>query len=362
MPKHLYEDEEFAQEVYQEENDANFARQVEQELLDEDLARQLARAEERALAAEERARGPPPSRPWTLRRVCSYFVPMVIVVVGMVALLYAMRKDSVETIPNMPNFGGPYFEDEDPWEGLKPDDVVKWNNGGSGGLRLEVVDALSGQWEQIFYDVVNDWGNGNPKALILTTEKAGHDKDCEPVDNKSKVCNGYYGDTQWRGINQVLIQNGYIVATTSKMNEFYLSKASVAQKRYTMCHEVGHSFGLPHSDEDFFNPDLGNCMDYTSNPEANMSPDETNFDFLAQLYGSAPARRLSSQRPERTESVIPDHVRAKLRQIVPILENRVDGEEQPEGWRLLHRSLSSESHAISLGDGWSVQVNKLLVN
>ena len=54
MPKHLYEDEALAQEVFEEEKDAHYARRVEQELRDEELARQLARAEERALAAEER--------------------------------------------------------------------------------------------------------------------------------------------------------------------------------------------------------------------------------------------------------------------------------------------------------------------
>lgn len=368
MPKHLYEDEALAQEVYMEENDAHYAIKVEQELRDEELARQLARAEERALAAEERARGPPPSRPWTFKRVCSYVVPMVIVAVGIVALLYAMRKDTTETIPNLPNFGAPFFEDEDPWEGLKPGDVVKWNNGGSGGLRLEVIDALQGHWEDIFHDVINDWDNGTPKTLELSTEKEGHDPECEPDDNKSKVCNGNYGDTQWRGINQVLIQNGYIVATTSKMNEFYLEKASVAQKRYTMCHEIGHSFGLPHTDEDFFNPDLGNCMDYTSNPSANLSPDESNFVFLKDLYGAVPAegRFLASSQRTRGEEVkqrgIPDGVRAKLREVVPRLENRSDGNTRQDGWRLLHRSLRTETHALSLGNGWTVRVNKLLVD
>ena len=188
-------------------------------------------------------------------------------------------------------------------------------------------------------------------------EKEGHHSDCEPVDNKAKVCNGNYGDTLWRGINQVLIQNGYIVATTSKMNEFYLNKASVAQKRYTLCHEMGHSFGLPHTDEDFFNPDLGNCMDYTANPAANMSPDISNFRFLEDLYGNIPERKT-----RRTQSAqrIPDEIRAKLKELVPRLENRVDGDAQKDGWRLLHRSRRGESHAMSLGDGWTVQVNKLL--
>jgi len=371
MPMHLYEDESLAQEVYQEENDVQFARKVEQELHDEELARQLARAEERALAAEERARGPPPTRPWTMKRVCSYVVPLVIVVLGVVALLYAMRSDKTQTIPNI-SFGGSFFEDEDPWQGLKPGDVVRWNNGGAGGLELQVVDALESQWEDIFHAVVEDWDSGTPKVLKLATQKAGPDPDCEPIDNKSKVCNSDYGDTQWRGINQVLIQNGYIISTTSKMNEYYLKKSSEAQKRYTMCHEIGHSFGLPHSDEDFFNADLGNCMDYTSNPAANISPDESNFKFLADLYGTVPARRtrrglvqaqqappVASSRPSSSSTSIPDAIRQKLKDVVPRLENRAEGNAHEDGWRLLHSSSQGESHAMSLGNGWSVEMHKL---
>ena len=212
MPRHLYEDERLAQEVYQEENDHTFARKVEQELRDEELARQLARAEERALAAEERARGPPPRRPWTARRVCSYVVPLVIVVVGIVALLFAMRSDSTDTIPNFPNFGGSFFEDEDPWEGLKPGDVVKWNNGGSGGLEMDMIDALDSKWEDIFHSVVADWDNGSPRSLKLSTQKQGADPECEPVDNKSKVCNSNYGDTQVSTVTLILISLAFSVA------------------------------------------------------------------------------------------------------------------------------------------------------
>lgn len=49
---------------------------------------------------------------------------------------------------------------------------------------------------------------------------------------------------------------------------------------------LGHGFGLPHWDEDFYNKNLGNCMDYTNDPSVNMQPSESNFIFLADLYGS----------------------------------------------------------------------------
>ena len=226
----------FQEEV--EEDDPINGGTYEQELLDEELARQLARAEERALAAEERSRGPPPARPWTMKRACSFIVPIVIVVVGTVALIYAIKEESIApaTIPHVTPF---FFQGEDPWEGLQPVDVARWNNGGSGGLKLDVVDAMDANWEDIFSIVLKDWNDGSPKVLELTSETYEHDEECEPIDNKSKVCNGQYGDTQWRGINQLLIQDGYIVAAISKMNDFYLAKATKDQKQYTLCHELG---------------------------------------------------------------------------------------------------------------------------
>jgi hypothetical protein len=370
------DDSVMAQKVYMEEKDASYARQVEQELRDEELARQLAEAEERALQAEQRTQGPPPRRAWTTRRACSYCIPLIIVVVGVVALLYAMQRDDSGGSTKLPNFGNPQFwEDEDPWEGLAPNEVVKWRNGGSGGLRLELLDAMEPKWESIFLTAVDEWDNGTPDALDLSTSKVPYDMECEPVDNRFKVCNGNYGDTQWRGINQVLIQNGFIVSTTSKMNEYYLASANQDQRQYTMCHELGHGFGLPHSDEDFFNKDLGNCMDYTSNPENNKSPDTTNYEFLEDLYGTLPARirglrslekltvveQQDSAHTSLTKNSIPDDVRSRLQEIVPRLENRSDGNAEEDGWRLLHRSEHREAHSFELGDGWTVQMHKLLV-
>ena len=43
-------------------------------------------------------------------------------------------------------------------------------------------------------------------------------------------------------------------------------------------------FGLPHTDENFYNKNLGNCMDYTDYPSTDMHPDHSNFVFLAAMY------------------------------------------------------------------------------
>ena len=51
---------------------------------------------------------------------------------------------------------------------------------------------------------------------------------------------------------------------------------------------------MPHTDESFWNRDLGNCMDYSHNPTANMHPDYTNYEFLADLYGELPGSSSST--------------------------------------------------------------------
>jgi hypothetical protein len=269
----------------------------------------------------------------------------------------------------------PSFTDifEDPWIGLRPDQVVKWENDGS-GLELEVVNALEGaHWESIFGQVVTDWDSGSPDALMLSPTKTEADPFCEPIANKFKVCNGDYGHSMWKGINQVLIQNGYIVASTAKMNEYYLADASSEVQRYSMCHEMGHGFGLPHTDEDFFNEDLGNCMDYTNTPAVtNFSPDVSNFEFLKELYGIVlPAttrhRKLKDRALQNKGGGIPPEVLSQLRQVLPQLENssRIqsgggDAVQEKLVWAPLHPSKYEEIDSVDLGNGWSVRVHKML--
>lgn len=49
-------------------------------------------------------------------------------------------------------------------------------------------------------------------------------------------------------------------------------------------HEVGHGFGLPHTDEDPYNQNQGNCLDYTKEPAENMYPGGVNLSKLKNMY------------------------------------------------------------------------------
>lgn len=162
---------------------------------------------------------------------------------------------------------------------------------------------------------------------------------------------------------------------------------------------MGHGFGLPHTDENFFNKDLNNCMDYTNNPENNKQPAEPNFKFLAQLYGTVDGSPVPTDDPVTietnstvtTSAADPNDVeeeedetrswkdvlkfwdrRRQLRQqlsavawAVDELDALIDNgslfgieneNKNNNGWRRLHESSRGESHEFDLGQGFAVQI------
>lgn len=152
-------------------------------------------------------------------------------------------------------------------------EVNFWDmDGNYHGLTLQVLNNLEegSDWHQYFDTSVIDWNDGTPDAVNLYLRYSAYDADCRAVRKAMKVCNGNYGPTDWRGVNQILLQDEYIITSLAKMNDYYLEGTNMAQKQYTMCHELGHGLGLGHTDENFYNKDLGNCMDYTEKPQNNM--------------------------------------------------------------------------------------------
>jgi hypothetical protein len=358
--------------------DQELARRVEQEFEDleaastglEDL--EVASAGEAASLASDSfsycgsKASRPSSQPCTVRRLCGFLIPLVVVGGIAAGLIYPFTSKG----------GLPFFSDmeefaqEDPFNQTGPEEANRWRNNGS-GLRLEVVNALDDEWSEFFYKAIGDWGAGTPNALSLTTSVRSPDPSCVSLDGKLKVCNSDYGPTEWLGINLVLIRNNIIFASTSKMNDFYHPDNNKAQKQYTMCHEVGHGFGLSHSDEQFYNKDSGECMDYTTNPKNNDKPGPANFEFLAAMYGTltpsdTQAVETSSSVPgdrklDTEDDALPNWLLSALEDVIPNIENRIDGKEHEDGWRLLHRSLHAAAHEMDLGNGVTVRVGKLIV-
>ena len=166
---------------------------------------------------------------------------------------------------------------------------------------------------------------------------------------------------------------------------------------------------MPHTDESFWNRDLGNCLDYTNNYEGNETPDTSNYNYLTDLYGtvdgsippgtgigatessSAAAAATSAEngagggrRRQRRALRSPTKSSRPHRQLFHAVESAsrrrelqsrwdaidevfsnkqrtrslsVDGRK---GWRVLHRSEHGEAHEVDLGDGYVAQIHMLL--
>ena len=261
------------------DEDENVARRLDQELRDAELASRLEREErtrldrqasaafavESAPAGTTRSRdsfaGPPPSRratrnarprtsrgndarPTTLRGKVLYYglrITSGFLVLGITFLIWISVFGSQASDQLDPQTWLPGWPDEDPMLGSVGDHNV-WRTKGRRGLTLQVLNNLesNSNWRGIFEASIKQWNDGTPKAVEVNIREMTYDPDCRAVRKAMKVCNGNYGPTNWRGVNQILLQDEYIITSLAKMNDYYLEGTNRAQKLYTMCHELGH--------------------------------------------------------------------------------------------------------------------------
>lgn len=141
-----------------------------------------------------------------------------------------------------------FFVQEDP---PGRNETHEWQTFGFDGLELIIENALVDSWTPYLDEYIEKWDAGadGVDPLTLSVKRVEPDFHCDPTPGRLKVCNGDYGRNDWRGINIILLQNGYIAHSVAKLNDYWLQKEGVIQMRYTMCHELGHGFGLAHTDE-----------------------------------------------------------------------------------------------------------------
>ena len=299
-------------------------------------------------------------------KVLSYLVPILLLIVALVGLIITTGHASRFTPQIIKNLI-PGFNPEtgtDPYAGKAK--VPYWNppNGGKGGLTMTVVNALDDKWKTYFEIAVKDWDDGNPDALTLSTEQSTPDSQCTPITGKLKVCNGNYGQTNWRGINNGVVDgNGYLVASTSRMNDYYLQSDQPDTWQYTMCHEMGHGFGCPHTDENFTNPPLGNCLDYTFDYAVSKQPSAMNWNYLLGLYGAVGGLRRGQRHLARSSKIkeIPASVLSEAKELLSKLEKSRETAHE-FGWKLLDRSVFGEQHQADLQSGYKMWVHMLMAN
>lgn len=155
---------------------------------------------------------------------------------------------------------------------------------------LQLGDNVSPAWDVHLRNASNDW---SVSTVLDTSVVPGlaNPKNCQAVKGRVEVCNSKYGNNGWLGVAQIWASGSHITQGTVKLNDTYFNTATYntpAWRQLVMCQEVGHTFGLGHQDEDFANPNLGTCMDYTNNPsgtQPNLGPNTHDFDQLGLIYG-----------------------------------------------------------------------------
>jgi len=161
----------------------------------------------------------------------------------------------------------------------------------SNPFTLKLGDNVTSTWDAYLNEASNDWTQSSVMNTTVVAGQAGNPRRCRATNGRVEVCNAAYGQTGWLGVAQIWITGGtHITQGTVKVNDTYHNNPpynSPAYRRFVMCQEVGHTFGLDHQDEVFANPNLGSCMDYTNDPDgppSNEHPNQHDYDQLVTIY------------------------------------------------------------------------------
>jgi hypothetical protein len=250
--------------------DIHRERQLSQEVADAEMAQRLAGYEHEAEARRVRERG---TQNQCYRRIIPLLVLMIAISIPLLFVFGVFKKEDLQI-----GDWGPDWIDSDPWSDVGNiqvdptgnsditvgENAVRWATRNNQGLTLNILNAMEDKYDSMLATAVQNWDAGAPiDSLTLKLKKIDYDFECSDQNGALKICSGDYGATKWRGLNEVKLNSRtrIIISSIARINNYYLESESNAQKLYTICHELGHGFGLPHWDTDFYNTDLGNCME-----------------------------------------------------------------------------------------------------
>ena len=171
-----------------------------------------------------------------------------------------------------------------------------WKNTSANPVVLTLGNNVSPLWDDHLADAVQDWDQSF--VLDLGVVAGGtNPRSCKPASGTIEVCTASYGFRGWLGLARIWVSGVHITSASVQLNDTYLVDYAAVYgydtpewRQFVMCQELGHVFGLDHVDEDFENPNVGTCMDYTDHPAgggsepANTSPDAHDYDQLETIY------------------------------------------------------------------------------
>lgn len=154
---------------------------------------------------------------------------------------------------------------------------------------LKLGDNVSSAWDSFLRTSSSDWSQSSVLDTVVVSGNTSP-RTCKPTLGRVEVCNNKYGRNGWLGVASIWLNGeGHISQSTVKVNDSYFNSKpynTVAWKNSVMCQEIGHTFGLDHQDEDFYNAPLGSCMDYSADPTLNQHPNQHDFEQLEFIYNS----------------------------------------------------------------------------
>lgn len=165
---------------------------------------------------------------------------------------------------------------------------------------LTLGDNVSSAWDSHLRRTASDW---SASVVLDATIVAGSTRraTCLPTTGRVEVCNSTYGDTGWLGLTQLWTSGDHITQATVRVNDTYFDSPKYdtpAYRKSAICHEIGHTLGLDHQDEDFWNPNLGTCMDLTNDPRSNQHPDRRDYRVLKSIYVHTDSTTTTATAPE----------------------------------------------------------------
>lgn len=153
-------------------------------------------------------------------------------------------------------------------------------------FNLKLGDNVSSSWDSHLALTSSDWSLSSVLNTLVVSGST-NPKNCRAKLGRVEVCNSKYGNNGWLGIASIWISGNHVVQGVVKMNDTYFNTSKYntpAWRNLVMCQEVGHTLGLDHQDEDFYNMPLGTCMDYSSDPTLNQHPNQHDYDMLETIY------------------------------------------------------------------------------